>query len=158
MIKDRSASTGYNLLLLIIGLLLMGWACKMFVPYAILAVPAFIAFVFAWRRNPIGIYGALPIFLFWLVTLILMWMHMLHHDASLVRSLPMIGHYVVHNFSIPAIVLSCIMGLFVVWGFFGSFLEGNGGNPASRLIGFVVFSAAQIAALWISLQPFAGRH
>lgn len=155
-LEDRSASAGICLLLVIIGLVCLGFASHNAVfRYCIQAVPAFLALLLVWQRKRIGVHGTTAVLLIWFVVFISICMvyWKLGHGVTRMIAIPDLA-----SFSIPQIVLTVILGVFSLWGTVGSFFEGAGDNVGERFIGFLVFAALQIAAFWMSVQAFVPRR
>jgi hypothetical protein len=155
-VQDRSASAGICLLLVIIGVVCLGFASHNAVyRYCIEAVPALIALVLVWQRKRIGVHGATGILLVWFVVFasICMVYWKIGHGVTGMLAIPDLA-----NFSIPQIVLTVILAVFALWGTVGSFFEAAGDNLGERFIGLVVFAALQIAAFWVSMQAFVPKR
>jgi hypothetical protein len=156
IVEDRSASAGICLILVIIGVICLGFASHNAVyRYCIEAVPAFVALLLVWQRKRIGVHGATGVLLVWFVVFasICMAYWKLGHGVTGMLAIPDLA-----NFSIPQIVLTVILAVFSLWGTVGSFLEASDDNMGERLIGFVVFAVLQIAAMWISMQTFVPKR
>jgi hypothetical protein len=155
-VQDRSASAGICLLLVIIGVVCLGFASHHAIwRYCIEAVPALITLVLVWQRKRIGVHGATGILLVWFVVFasICMVYWKIGHGVTGMLAIPDLA-----TFSIPQIVLTVILAVFCLWGTVGSFFEGAGDNLGERFIGFVVFALLQIVAFWVSMQAFIPRR
>ncbi len=156
LVEDRSASAGICLILVIIGVVCLGFGSHNAVyRYCIEAVPAFIALLFVWQRKRIGVHGATGVLLVWFVVFasICMAYWKLGPGVTGMLAIPDLA-----TFSIPQIVLTVILGVFSLWGTVGSFLEASDDNMGERLIGFVVFAVLQVVAFWISIQAFVPKR
>jgi len=98
--------------------------------YAILIVPAFLAFVLLLLRRPAGLYGALAIFLW--------------------TSLAMVGliQIVGGHLSFYRLVLMSLVALVSVWGVIVAFREAAGGKVVARILAFAAFLALQLGTAY----------
>jgi hypothetical protein len=99
------------------------------------------------RRPEWGAYAALPIFLFWTVIVVLIWLFLL--GLSRIAS----GHYTPIE-----VTATFLMVAFSVAGVVTCVQLGKALRAAERVFMFLLFAALQLAAMWVSfLGPIANR-
>jgi hypothetical protein len=133
------------LIALIASLLLVGIVSATVSRHLVQVAPAMLVLGAAARRKEWTTEAALPIFLFWIVIMILIWLWLLGL-ASIVN-----GHFT------PAeIALTLVIGVCCLWGTVAALRRPTSAPLVSRVLAFAVFSAMQIAAMWLSLRaPFS---
>jgi hypothetical protein len=131
----------------IFGLLLVGLVSGTPLRHFLQVLPVAFALILVSRRVSWASYSALPIFAFWLLLMTLIWLHLLG-----------LVHLITGDFSKSEIILTIFIG---VWCLFGLLLSVVSLSPArltTRLSAFLGFATLQIAALWLSLQPYFARR
>jgi hypothetical protein len=126
----------------IVGLLAVGVVSHTPLRHLIQLLPALAALVVAMRQAPWARFAALPVFAFWLLIMVGIWLFLL----GLARLIT--GHY-----SPGEILLTVLIGI--------SSLAGGGASLRSTvpagwrgaLAAGVGFALLQVGALWLSLQP-----
>lgn len=126
----------------IFGLLAVGLVSHTPLRHLIQVLPAVLALIAAARQTPWARFAALPVFAFWLLIMVGIWLFLL----GLARIIT--GHY-----SPAEILLTVLIGI--------SSLVGTGANlrtavPAGwrrALAAGVGFALLQVGAMWLSLQP-----
>jgi hypothetical protein len=129
------------------ALLLVGVVSGTLLRHVVQILPIAVAFVVVRRRPAWGAYAALPIFLFWILVVVLIWLFLL--GLSRIAS----GHYTVIE-----IVSTFVMAACSVAGSVKCVALGRSLPAGSRVAAFLLFAALQVAAMWVSfLRPIANR-
>jgi hypothetical protein len=129
------------------ALLLVGVVSGTLLRHVVQILPIALAFVVVRRRPAWGAYAALPIFLFWIMIVVLIWLFLL--GLSRIAS----GDYTVIE-----IVLTLVMAACSVAGLVKSVALGRSTSLGNRVAAFVLFAALQVVAMWVSLlRPIASR-
>jgi hypothetical protein len=96
----------------------------------------------AWSR-----FAAMPVFAFWLVIMLLIWLYLLG-----------LANVITGQFTAAEVGLTVVIGLACVAGLAASARKTTRSAPWSGLAAFLVFGALQVGGMWLSLQPgFASR-
>ncbi len=129
------------------SLLLVGFVSGTVLRHLVQVVPVALALVPVLRRRSWSPYAALPLFVFWLLIMLAIWLYLL--GIARVTS----GHFT------PAeIVLTVIIGVSCVAGLVAAICCRPAPRRWAGMVAFLLFTALQVAALWLSLQePFARR-
>ena len=146
------ASSGQRFVLgcligLAIALLLVGVVSGTFLRHIVQILPIVVVASVLTRRPVWGAYAACPIFLFWIVIVVLIWLFLL--GLSRVAS----GHY-------PAIevVSTFFMAGFSIAGVVRCIPLGRPLRPIGRALAVILFAVTQVGAMWVSLlKPIANR-
>jgi hypothetical protein len=140
----RSWPSVVGLVGLIVALLMVGLVSGTVVRHLLQLTPAFAALVLAATGSPHGRPAALPILTFWLTRLVVIWLFLLGVRPVIA------GRFTVVEIALTiGIAAACLAGLV------------GGATPTaqvSRLRRAAIagaFGLLQVAALWVSLQPFA---
>jgi hypothetical protein len=131
---------------LIVALLLVGAVSRTPMRHVIQVTPATIAAVFVARGGRAARYAALPIFLFWLLIMVAIWLFLMK-----------VATFVSGTFTSAEIVLTIVVGLSSLWGIV-AVLRRPRTQSVPAIIYFVVFAALQWVGLWMSLQPEFARR
>ena len=132
---------------LAIALIVVGVVSGTLLRHVVQILPIILAAIVLQQRPPVGAYAALPIFLFWLLIVVLIWLFLL--GISRIAS----GHYTVIE-----ITCTVFMAAFSVLGALRSITLGRELRPLKRVVTFVTFVALQVAVMWVSFQgPIANR-
>ena len=132
---------------LAIALLVVGVVSGTVLRHVVQVVPIIVAEVVLTRRPAWGAYPAIPIFLFWIFIVTLIWLFLL--GLSRIAS----GHYTVIE-----ILSTVFIAGFSIAGVVRSLPLGKPLRPIERMLAFILFGALQVAAMWVSfLQPIANR-
>jgi hypothetical protein len=106
-----------------------------------------VALGLVWRGVRWSPYAAIPLFLFWLLLMSLIWLFIFG-----------LAHLITGTFSLPeriltvAIILSCLLGI-------GAALRASAlSGWRSRSLAFLVFALFAVAAMWASLRPLVARR
>lgn len=127
---------------LIAALLAVGVVSGTPIRHVVQVSAASVALLVAWRSAAIGRAAALPAFTVWLGVMTAIWLHLLG-VTSLVRG----------RFTSTEITLTLAIGAACAIGLIGG-ARPAGGLTQARRVGIAVLSAAaQVLALWLSLQP-----
>lgn len=110
-------------------------------------IPAVVVFTLVTRRFPWATWAALPVFAFWLLIMIAIWLFML----GLARIIT--GH-----FSPAEVALTVVIGLCSTVGAAAVVSSRPQGGRLRSLAALALVAALQVAAMWLSLQPFAAER
>ena len=127
---------------LAIALIVVGMVSDTVLRHLVQIVPAVAALAFVRWRPAIGAYAALPIFIFWLLIVGLIWLFLV--GLSRIAN----GHY-----TIAEIVSTFVMAACCARGAIRAVPMGRPAPVAARFVAFAGFAAFQIAAMWISFTP-----
>ena len=132
---------------LTLALLLVGVVSGTVLRHIVQVLPICIAAGVSVRRTAWGAYAALPLFLFWIFIVVMIWLFLL--GLSRVVS----GH-----FTTIEVVATLFMAGFSVAGVARSIAVGKSLRPLLRVLVFILFAALQVGAMWVSfLKPIANR-
>jgi len=132
---------------LVVALLVVGFVSGTFLRHIVQILPIIVAAGALTRRPDWGAYAAVPIFLFWIFIVVLIWLFLL--DLSQIAS----GHY-----TLIEIVSTVFMAGFSVVGVLRSIQLGKTLRPTGRALAVSLFGALQVVAMWVSfLKPIANR-
>ena len=127
---------------LALALIVVGLVSGTVLRHVVQIVPVLLALALVSRRPAIGAYAALPLFVFWLLIVSLIWLFLA--GLSTIAN----GHYT------PAEIISTVvMALCCGYGVRRAIPTGRPATVASRLMTFFLFAVLQLAAMWISLSP-----
>lgn len=126
------------------ALLLVGLVSATPLRHLIQATPPAIAVVLLSRNVRWAPYAALAICGFWLLIMGLIWLYLLG-----------LARVVTGTFTPSEIVLTIAIGAASLLGIAVVLLDRPRVTLASGVLGFVCFALLQIAAVWVSVQPFA---
>ncbi len=129
------------------ALLIVGVVSGTFLRHVVQILPIIAAAGVLARRPDWGAYAAVPIFIFWMAIVVLIWLFLL--GLSRIAN----GHYTAIE-----IVLTLIMAGFSIAGLVTSLRLGQSQRAVIRMLAFTVFGLLQIIAMRISfLEPIANR-
>jgi hypothetical protein len=131
---------------LVIALLLVGVVSHTPLRHAMQVTPAVIAAVLVAMRARASRYAALPIFVIWLFLMTLIWLFLLG-----------ITRIITGTFTTAETVLTLVIGFSSLWGTV-AVLRRPRANLLPAVLFFVVFTALQFAAVWMSLRPAFARR
>jgi hypothetical protein len=130
-----------------LSLLLVGVVSGTFIRHVIQIFPVAIALITVKRQSKWGTYAALPIFIFWLFIMTLIWLFLLD-----------IARFVTGRFTVVEVILTILIGLSGICGIVTVIRYHPTAQLVRAVLVFVLFTALQIIALWISFKrPFANR-
>jgi hypothetical protein len=130
-----------------LSLLVVGIVSGTLIRHIVQVLPVLIAFTAVVKRPDWGVYTAIPIFIFWLFIMILIWLFLFG-----------IAKTVTGHFTATEIILTIIIGLAAVSGLMISIKYRPIAGFVINATVFVLSAALQIAAMWLSLQkPFVDR-
>jgi len=133
------------LLGIILSLLLVGIISATLLRHVVQVIPAAVALVAVARRALWGPHAALPLFIFWLLIMLAIWLWLLG-----------IARIVTGRFTPAEIVLTVVIGTCCAGGIVASLRTPTTTSRTWRLLMFAMFVAFQIGAMWLSLrQPFS---
>ena len=132
---------------LALALLLVGVVSGTVLRHVVQIVPIVLVLAVVRRRPEWGAYAAIPIFLFWTLIVILIWLFLL--GQSRIAS----GHYTPIEVISTFLMMACSLTGVVKCVQLGRRLPGAG-----RTLAFLLFAGMQVAAMWVSfLRPIANR-
>lgn len=132
---------------LALSLLLVGIVSATFVRHLFQILPAVVALIAVLRRPALGSYAAIPIFIFWFLIMVVIWLYLLG-----------VARIITGRFTMIEIVLTVLIGLLSVFGTIGSVCFRPAASFEARTAAFVVFALFQIGTMWVSLLgPFVNR-
>ena len=151
MDAPRGGSNGkalvFALLAIAVALLLVGLVSGTIIRHLVQLAPVLVAGAVALRRPAWGRFAAIPVFVFWLLIMVLIWLHLLD-----------LAHVITGQFKPAEVVLTVVIGLACVVGLGMAARKSPGASWRSGVAAFLLFSALQVGAMWLSLQPlFATR-
>ncbi|HVM74978.1 MAG TPA: hypothetical protein VMT75_04995 [Candidatus Saccharimonadales bacterium] len=145
--EPASRRVSWCLVGLIVSLLMVGFVSHTPIRHAIQVTPACLVAALTWRGASWSRFAALPVFLIWLLLMILIWLYLLG-----------IAHVISGTFSGTEIPLTIAIGLAAIAGTVFVFRNKDSLTWAPRLIAFFFGAALQVAALWLSFQPGFARR
>lgn len=132
---------------LALALLLVGLVSGTVLRHVIQIVPIVVVLAIVRRRPDWAAYAAIPIFLFWTLVVILIWLFLL--GFSRIAN----GHYTTIEITSTCLMMACSIVGVVKCVQLGSTL-----SAAGRTLAFVLFAGMQVAVMWVSfLRPIANR-
>jgi hypothetical protein len=132
---------------LALALLLVGLVSGTVLRHIVQIVPIVVALGVLARRPDWGAYAAVPIFGFWALVVVLIWLFLL--GLSRVAN----GHYTPIEVVSTVVMIACSIA-----GLVKCIPLGRPLGAAGRVSMFLLFAALQFAAMWISfLKPIANR-
>lgn len=143
MPKRMSVITGC-LLGVILSLLVVGLVSSTLASHVIQITPVVLAFATTVRKMKWSPFAALPIFIFWIVIMVFIWLWLLG-----------VANIVSGHFTPVEIAMTIVIGICCLWGI----LNFPRGLVSLRfhvkIFVFFIFLALQVCAMWISLlKPF----
>jgi NAD/NADP transhydrogenase beta subunit len=127
----------------ILGIVLVGFIGGTPARHAIQALPACIALIAVGRNTSWSSAASLAVFLFWLVVMALIWLHLFGFV-----------HIITGDFSKIEIVLTVFIGAWSLFGAVLSFGEASAAKRTTSVTAFLSLAALQLAAFFVSLRPF----
>jgi hypothetical protein len=132
---------------LIASLLLVGVVSSTLVRHVIQLAPAYVLLYGTFTHRPWVRAGAVPVFLFWLLIVIAIWCFLLG-----------IARIVTGTYTTAERVLTGTIALSSLCGLAAVARSHSSASWASRVSGFVLLTALQWGAFWLSLQPAFARR
>ena len=130
-----------------LALLLVGLVSGTVLRHVVQIVPIVVALGVLARRPDWGAYAALPIFGFWTLVVVLIWLFLL--GVSRIAN----GHYTPIEVASTVVMIACSIAGLVKCLQLGRRLRAVG-----RLSAFLLFAVLQFSAMWVSfLRPIANR-
>jgi hypothetical protein len=124
-----------------VSLLLVGLVSGTPVRHVVQVIPVGIAFALEARHSSWAPTAALPLFVFWLFIMSLIWLWLLG-----------LARVVTGTFSLTEIGLTLAIGLACVVGCIAALRCRTDRGGLQRTAAFVLFAGLQICAMWVSLQ------
>jgi hypothetical protein len=127
---------------ILVALLVVGVVSATMIRHAVQVLPLLAGSLIVMVRPAWGRFAALPLFLFWLGLMVVVWLYLLGWTHIISGTFPAaeIGLTVV-------IGLACLVGL-------GTTAYNSGPTPWwLRVVLFLLFGLLQVGAMWLSMQP-----
>jgi hypothetical protein len=140
--SNTSRLIAVSLVGVILALLAVGVVSGTLVRHIIQILPATLALALVIRRVPWAFYAALPVFVFWLLIMVAIWLFLL----GLARIIT--GH-----FSSAEVALTLVVGASSLCGLSQTLRTQPVESRVTRAAWAIVFTALQFGALWASLRP-----
>ena len=144
---NKTSTVSLGLLALIAGLLAAGIVSGTALRHIIQVLPCVLVLFLVQKNEAWGIAGSLPVFLFWLACMALIWL-----------SLPHITRIVHGRFNPAEMVLTLIIAAAGGWGAIASSRAAKNIPTIKRMAAFVLFLALQWATFWLSHRPFISHR
>jgi hypothetical protein len=130
-----------------LSLLLVGVVSGTLIRHVIQILPVVFALIAVKRQLKWGVYAALPIFIVWTFIVTLIWLFLLG-----------IARTVTGHFTVVEIILTILIGLSGILGIVTVIRDRPTAQLVRGVLVFVLYTALQIIAMWISFKrPFANR-
>ena len=143
MAQDDGIRTLGGACAVVIGaLMVIGWVSHEVLRHAIQATPALAAAALCLGRRPWGKWAAAPIFVVWLAIPILIWLYLLH-----------LANIIEGTFSTAETAMTIVLAAASALGLVRIARRPGGTSWPMALGTFVLFAAAQVAAMVASVQP-----
>jgi hypothetical protein len=143
MDAPRGRSTlEFALLAIAVALVLVGVVSGTIIRHVVQLAPVLVAGVVALRRPAWSRFAAIPVFVFWLLIMVLIWLYVLG-----------IVTFFSGHFTAAEIALTVAIGLGSVVGIGAAFFARDSTRWPSRLAVFLVAAAIQVGTMMISFQP-----
>ena len=130
------------LLAVAVALLVVGVVSGTFLRHVVQILPVILAMVVLDRRPHLGAYTALPIFVFWALIMLLIWLFLLG-----------ISRIANGNYTVVEIICTLCIAAFSVFGIVKAITVGKVLRPLRKMLAFTTFAALQVAAMWASFLP-----
>ena len=129
------------------SLLIVGLESGTFIRHVIQIVPVVIALAVVADRRSWGPFAALPIFAWWLLVMMLIWLYL--------AGVPM---FFTGNFTVAEILLTVLIGLCCVLGVLVCMRVSSTTSITGRMLAVIGFGGLQFAMMLVSFkQPFVDR-
>ena len=125
-----------------VALLVVGVVSGTFLRHVVQILPVILAVVVVDRRPHLGAYTALPIFVFWALIMLLIWLFLLG-----------ISRIANGNYTVVEIICTLFIAGFSVCGIVKAMAVGKALRPLRKMLAFATFAALQVAAMWVSFLP-----
>ena len=140
--SNTSRITAASLLGVIFGLLAVGVVSGTPVRHVIQILPTTLALALLFRRVPWSYYAALPVFAFWLLIMVAIWLFLLG-----------LARIITGQFSPAEVTLTLVVGASCLCGLSQMFRTEPLVSRVTQVAWAIAFAALQIAVLWVSLHP-----
>lgn len=134
------------LAVVIVALLVVGAVTGLVFRHIVQVLPAAALLLFFRRRSWFA-YGALPVSLIWFALMFLAWLWIFFRIAIITGT-----------FTPIEIVLTIIIGAGALAGIIFTIVERPRASLGAGIAAFVVMAALQVAALWLSFQPYLAKR
>jgi hypothetical protein len=127
------------------ALLVVGVVSHTMLRHVVQVTPLVVAILL--RRWRPGTSAAAPLFAFWLLTMVVIWLFLLG-----------VARFVQGRFTPTEIVLTIVIGAGSLLGLIAVWRRGPDDRPVARLVTIAAFGAFQLAAMIASFQPYIARR
>lgn len=141
MTPREKVATG-ALLTVLVALLLVGVVSGTMLRHAVQVLPVLAAIVVVVAQRAWSRWAARPVFAFWLLIMVLIWLHLLG-----------LANVVTGKFTHTEVILTVVIGLACVVGSAATARKTTRSAGWSGVIAFLIFGVLQVGAMWLSLQP-----
>lgn len=140
--KNPSGTIAVSALALIAALIVVGIDSGGIVRHILQTLPVWAAVILGLRNSTLTKWAALPVFLFWLVLMTLIWLYVL-------------GLSTIANGTYDAVELSMtvIVAFAAVAGIAAAIFAPGGARPGAAAVLFIAIAAVQIGLMAVSLKP-----
>lgn len=140
--KNPSGTIAVSALALIAALIVVGIDSGGIVRHILQTLPVWAAVILGLRNSTLTKWAALPVFLFWLVLMTLIWLYVL-------------GLSTIANGTYNAVELSMtfIVALAAITGIAAAIFAPGGARPGAAAMLFIAIAAVQIGLMAVSLKP-----
>lgn len=136
-----------SLLVVAAALLLVGIVSGTIIRHIVQVVPVVAVGAVVLRRHDWSRGAAIPVLAFWLLIMVLIWLHLLG-----------VAHVVTGRFKASEVVLTIVIGVSSVLGLGASVLMTGPRRWGVNLAGFLGFGTLQVGAVWLSVRPAIANH
>jgi hypothetical protein len=146
----RTASIGVVTLCLatvMAALLVVGVVSSTMLRHVVQVAPIVLALGLLWRRSEWGVPAAAPLFAFWLLVMGAIWLFLLG-----------LARIVSGRFTPIEIALTIVIAGASAWGLIASYQRGTAAAFPLRDVTIATFAVLQLAAMWLSTQPFVASR
>jgi hypothetical protein len=140
--SNTSRLIAVSLVGVILGLLAVGVVSGTPVRHIIQILPATLALALVIQRVPWAFYAALPVFVFWFLVMVAIWLFLLD-----------LARIITGHFSSAEVALTLVVGVSCLCGLSQTFRTQQIVSRVTGTTWAIVFTALQVGALWASLRP-----
>ena len=139
---SREKVTTAAMLTVLVALLLVGLVSGTIIRHVVQVLPVLLAIVVIVVQPAWGRCAAMPVFVFWLFIMLLIWLYLLG-----------LANVINGQFTPAEVALTIVIGLASVIGLAVSVRQTRRTPVWGGVATFVIFGALQVGAMWLSLQP-----
>jgi hypothetical protein len=129
------------------ALMVVGIVSHTLLRHVVQVAPLLVAVGMSFRGSRFAAAAAAPLFAFWFLMMTSIWLFLLG-----------IARIFIGRFTPVEITLTIIIGIASVFGLVSACVRGASALTAGRVGTLVGFAVLQLAAMWVSLQPFVARR